>query len=88
MSCSWCKKTDQHYEFCNECNFCEKPICCDCWDDDGTCYYPGEGYCPNCKTKLRDCPACVAYVNGLMKEPDMPICQKHWDKESPNYIWK
>ena len=78
MSCSWCGKCDEHEEFCNNCNFCDDNICCDCWDGDETCYFPGEGYCPRCKIILNNCPVCVAYIDGLMNGPDMPICEKHW----------
>lgn len=96
-TCSWCKKTDEHYdrdesnesndpnenfeseEFCNSCSFCEASICCVCWDLDDTCYYPGEGYCPQCRERLHSCPDCVMYMSGLMKEPSQPICEKHWN---------
>lgn len=87
--CSWCHGIDEHDdEFCNACEFCESPICCVCWDEDYTCYYPGEGYCPSCKKRLYECPDCTVYLNGLMGDPDMPLCNKHLDLDSPDYIGK
>lgn len=95
--CKWCNKSDQHGpeneegaddDYCNHCEFCEANICCECWDADGTCYYPGEGYCPTCKLRLFECANCVAYLNGLMSDPDMAMCDKHWNKDSPDYIGK
>lgn len=75
--CSWCGGTDDHEEFCNECYFCESHICCNCWDGDETCFYPGDGYCPNCKKKIESCPECNAYIYGLMTDPEAQICEKH-----------
>jgi hypothetical protein len=104
MSCTWCHKSDQHGpenghgedeltigdddDFCNHCEFCEANICCDCWDKDDVCYFPGEGYCPMCKSKLSQCPDCMLYMKGLMSNPDMPICEKHWNSDSPYYVGK
>jgi hypothetical protein len=87
MSCSWCHiEADEHGEFCNECEFCHANICCECWDGDDTCYYPGEGYCPTCKSLLEKCPTCVAYIIGLMREPVAPMCDKHWEEDSPEFV--
>lgn len=88
-NCSWCNSRDEHEdsdeEFCNSCEFCKANICCICWDKDDTCYFPGEGYCPACRTRLHNCPACVAYMKGLMSEPDAPMCEKHksfWNRNT------
>jgi hypothetical protein len=99
MSCTWCQKSDEHGpeigeecddydEFCNHCEFCEANICCICWDRDDVCYYPGEGYCPTCKFRLEKCPDCVLYMKGLMSYPEVPMCEKHWDRDSLYYVGK
>ena len=92
--CTWCLNKDEHdaEEFCNSCEFCEAPICCECWDDNDicACYYPGEGYCPSCKKKVDECPRCTAYLKSLMwNDPNIPpFCDKHLNSNSPDYIGK
>jgi hypothetical protein len=79
---------DDNYDddFCNHCEFCESNICCDCWDRDDVCYFPGAGYCPMCKDILFKCPDCVIYLKGLMSGLDMPMCEIHLNSESPSYV--
>lgn len=75
--CSWCGcLEDIHKEFCNECNFCQTPICCDCWDGDLTCYQPGDGWCPKCREKRLKCDICIKYLDSW---EEASICKKHWN---------
>lgn len=92
--CSWCKKKDKHdsksscesenendmiSDFCNLCTFCDAVICCDCWDSEGVCFSPGDGYCTKCKTKIESCDLCIAYIISLVRGPDKPRCNLHLD---------
>lgn len=65
-------------DFCNLCTFCDAVICCDCWDLEGVCFSPGDGYCPECKTKIESCDLCIAYIISLVRGPDKSQCNIHF----------
>lgn len=78
VNCSRCTKTDKHGGNCySECNFCDAPICYECWYRGDSKYSPAM-FCPDCEKKISECPKCVAYFEiDMGKVLQSPICEEH-----------
>lgn len=78
MNCGICSEMlgDDNYDD-NMCAFCEAPICCDCYDSNNGCFFPGEAWCKTCKSNILSCKECKDHIRTLMKGERAPPCRKH-----------
>ncbi len=76
--CGFCRRSlgdaagQRAWENDGECEWCQVPICDECWDSDEyldgfqVSPYPGEYLCYPCQARVKDCPVCYGYLTERM----------------------